>query len=64
MARLVAQRAHRSEFTYDGIGHRVRTEEKDNDVVESDARVVWCDQQVCEEQAVDGTIVRKSLQLR
>jgi RHS repeat-associated protein len=45
---------HRSEFTYDGLQRRVRIVEKENGVTQSDAKVVWCEKQICEERAADG----------
>jgi len=53
--RLVAvnQGTLRSEFTYKGNGERVRIVEKDNSVVVSDQRFVWCESDICEER--DGT---------
>jgi RHS repeat-associated protein len=49
----------RSEFSYDGEQRRVRIVEKDNGVTRSDTRVVWCEQQICEERAADGTTVAR-----
>ncbi len=55
---------HRSEFTYDGEQHRVRIVEKENGVTQSDTKVVWCDNEICEERAADGTTVtRRALSL-
>jgi len=56
-SRLVAvtQGAHRSEFTYDGVGRRVRVVEKDNSIVTSDRRYVWCDASICEERDAAGS---------
>ena len=50
---------HRGEFTYDGLQRRVRLVEKENGVAQSDSKVVWCDGQVCEERATDGTTVTR-----
>jgi RHS repeat-associated protein len=41
---------HRSEFTYDGQYRRVRKVEKENGVVQSDDRLLWCDNVLCEER--------------
>jgi RHS repeat-associated protein len=51
--------AHRSEFTYDGMQRRVQETEKENTVVQSDIRVLWCGAQICEERAGDGAIVTR-----
>jgi RHS repeat-associated protein len=50
---------HRSEFTYDGIQRRVREIEKENTIVQSDIRVLWCGNELCEERAADGTTVTR-----
>jgi RHS repeat-associated protein len=60
--RLVAvvQGTHRSEFTYDGWARRVRIVEKDNSVVTSDRRFLWCGLSICEERDSSGsTVVRR-----
>jgi RHS repeat-associated protein len=52
---------HRSEFAYDGLQRRVREVEKENNVVQSDIRVLWCGGEICEERAADGsTVTRRS----
>jgi YD repeat-containing protein len=53
--------SHRSEFTYDGLQRRVREIEKENNIVQSDTRVIWCGEQVCEERAADGISVTRRL---
>jgi len=58
----VVQATHRSEFTYDGKGRRVRIVERDNGTVTSDRRFLWCDLEICEERdAGGGTVVRRLL---
>jgi RHS repeat-associated protein len=59
--RLVAVNigTHRSEFSYDGIGRRTRIVEKDNSVVTSDKRYVWCGGEICEERDASGGTVLK-----
>jgi hypothetical protein len=55
---------HRSEFAYDGQQRRVRIVEKENSVVQSDAKVVWCEAEICEERAADGvTVTRRAFAL-
>jgi RHS repeat-associated protein len=49
----------RSEFSYDGLQRRVRIVEKENGVTQSDARVVWCEDEICEERGVDGVTVTR-----
>ena len=50
---------HRSEFTYDGLSRRVRIVEKDNSVVTSDHRFLWCDLELCEERDSTGATTTK-----
>jgi len=60
--RLVAINAgtHRTEFSYDGWGRRVRMVEKSNGVVASDNYFLWCGTDLCEERdASGGTTVRR-----
>jgi RHS repeat-associated protein len=48
---------HRSEFTYDGEQRRVRIVEKENGATESETKAIWCEDEICEERAADGTTV-------
>jgi RHS repeat-associated protein len=50
-----------SEFTYDGLGRRVRIVEKTNDVVQSDKRFLWCGMELSEERDATGATVNKRL---
>lgn len=50
---------HRSEFTYDGQQRRVRIVEKESGVTQSDTKLVWCENEICEERAADGTTVTR-----
>jgi RHS repeat-associated protein len=50
---------HRSEFSYDGEQRRVRVVEKENSVVQSDTKVLWCEMAICEERDADGTTVTR-----
>ncbi len=52
---------HRSEFTYDGQQRRVRIVEKENSVVQSDRKVLWCGKEECEERAADGATVTRRI---
>jgi RHS repeat-associated protein len=60
--RLIAvnQGTHRSEFTYDGLGQRVRIVEKDNGTPTSDKRYVWCGIKPCQERDASGVTVTKA----
>jgi len=49
----------RSEFSYDGLGRRVRIIEKTNAVVQSDKRFLWCGTELCEERDSSGATVAK-----
>jgi RHS repeat-associated protein len=57
--RLVAatEASLRTEFLFDGQHRRVRIVEKLNGVTQSNKPIVWCQGQVCEERAADGTSV-------
>jgi RHS repeat-associated protein len=55
----VNQGTHRSEFTYDGWGHRVRIVEKDNAVITTDRRFLWCGSILCEERDATGATVAR-----
>jgi len=59
--RLVAMNIglNRSEFSYDGLGRRVRIVEKTNGVVQSDKRFLWCSFELCEERDSTGASVTK-----
>jgi RHS repeat-associated protein len=50
---------HRSEFTYDGLQRRVWVVDKDSGVIQSDAKVIWCQTVICEERGSDGTTVMR-----
>jgi RHS repeat-associated protein len=50
---------HRSEFVYDGLRRRVSTVEKENGVVQSHLRAVWCEMTICEDRAADGVAVTR-----
>jgi YD repeat-containing protein len=41
---------HRSEFCYDGLQRRVGIVETESGVTQSEAKVVWCDDTICEER--------------
>lgn len=50
----------RSEVEYDGLGRRARIIEKEDDVVVSDKRFLWCGTEVCEERdATGGTVTKR-----
>jgi len=49
----------RSEFTYNGFRHRVRTVEKESGVTQSDTKMLWCESDICEEREADGTTITR-----
>lgn len=52
--------SHRSEFTYDGLGRRVRIVERSNGLVVADNYFLWCGAELCEERDGTGaTVVRR-----
>jgi len=53
--------SHRSEFSYDGLGRRVRIVEKDNTEVLSDLFYVWDGLRLCEERASDNSLIAEFL---
>jgi RHS repeat-associated protein len=55
----VSQASHRSEFTYDGWGHRTRIVEKESGVVTTDRRFLWCGMAICEERDSGGANVTR-----
>lgn len=59
--RLVSinQGTNRSEFSYDGLGRRVRIVEKQSGTVVDDRRFVWCELEISEERDATGAIVQK-----
>ena len=50
---------HRSEFSYDGIDRRIRIVEKENSVVTTDTRFLWCGEELCEERDSTGATTTK-----
>ena len=59
--RLIAlvQANRRSEFSYDGMGRRVRVVEKTNGVVASDRRYLWSGSHMFEERDASGAVLRR-----
>jgi RHS repeat-associated protein len=55
----IIQGTNRSEFTYDGWGRRVKIVEKENSVVTSDRRFLWCGFTICEERTSAGSVTRR-----
>lgn len=51
----------RTEFSYDGFDRRTRVVEKENGIVLTDRRYLWCGTEICEERDSTGGIVRKRL---
>lgn len=50
---------HRTEFSYDGYGRRIRIVEKDNGVTTDARRYIWAGMQLCEERDDTGGTVLK-----
>ena len=59
--RLTAVRAgnRSTEFSYDGLGRRVRIRELTSSIERSDRRFVWCGSEICEERTAAGGIVKR-----
>lgn len=57
----ISQGSNRTEFTYDGLGRRVRIIEKQNGVAINDRRFIWCGFDLCEERDSAGDFVSKRL---
>ena len=47
---------HRSEFTYDGQRRRSRVVEEENGVLQSEARLLWCNDVICEVRDDEGVV--------
>ena len=57
----IDQGAHRSEFTYDGEGRRVRVVEREASVVQEDRRFIWQGMEIAEERDAAGTTLKRHL---
>jgi RHS repeat-associated protein len=57
----VNQGTHRSDFTYDGEGRRVRMVEKENGATVEDRRFVWDGTDIVEERNAGGIVVKRYL---
>jgi len=51
----------RSEFSYDGLGRRIRIAERTNGVLQGDSRYVWCGNEICEVRDSGGANVARRL---
>src|SRR6266404_3948225 len=51
--------SNRSEFTYDGLGRRVKIVEKNGSAVISTKQLVWCGAQICEERDTNNNVTRR-----
>ena len=51
--------SNRSEFTYDGLGRRVKIVEKNGSTVTSTKNFVWCRNQICEERDANNNLTRR-----
>lgn len=50
---------HRTEFTYDGVSRRVKIIEKDNGVVSSTKKLLWCGMEICEERDSSNAVTKR-----
>ena len=57
----VSTATHRTEFTYDGRQRRVRVVDTEGGVLQSDIRLVWCEDRICEQRASDGITVTRRI---
>jgi RHS repeat-associated protein len=57
----INQGTNRSEFSYDGVGRRLRIVEKTNGVVKSDNYYLWCRTRICEMRDGSGANVLRRL---
>ena len=48
-----------TEFTYDGLGRRVRVRFLSNGVEVSDRHFIWCDNEICEERTAAGIVIKR-----
>ena len=55
----ITQGTHTVDFTYDGLGRRVRILEKDSGVTQSDKRYLWVGTQIAEQRDSAGSTVNK-----
>jgi len=49
----------RTEFAYDGLGHRVGIRQLVDDSEVSKRRFVWCNNEICEERTPDGSVSKR-----
>jgi len=57
----INQGTNRSEFSYDGLGRRLRIVEKTNGVLQSDNYYLWCGTKICEMRDASGASVLRRL---
>jgi len=57
----INQGTNRSEFSYDGLGRRLRIVEKTNGVVQSENYYLWCGTKICEMRDASGATVLRRL---
>ena len=57
----INQGTNRSEFSYDGLGRRLRIVEKTNGLVQSDNYYLWCGAVICEMRDASGATVLRRL---
>jgi RHS repeat-associated protein len=57
----VSNGTKRREFVYDGLRRRIRAIEKEDGVIRSDVRIVWCGSSICEYRSADGLTVERRI---
>ena len=55
----VAIGTHRSEFTYNGVGQRVKVLEKDAGTVVSTKNLIWVGPEICEERDANNAVTKR-----
>ena len=57
----INQGTHRTEFTYDGEGRRIKIVEKENGATVADRRFVWSGTDIAEERDAAGNVIKRFL---
>jgi RHS repeat-associated protein len=55
----VTSGTHRSEFTYNGLGQRVKIVEKDNGSITGTKNLIWCNAETCEERDANNNVTKR-----
>jgi RHS repeat-associated protein len=57
----ITQGANQTQFSYDGLGRRLRIVETGGGVVKADRRFVWCGTEICQEWNSNNVVVNRYL---